>query len=374
MRVDPLVGSEDVAWFRDEPQAARGAAAALARRIGLGEQRTAEVALAMAELASNVRKHAPDGAIVLRVVRAADMAGIEVLVMDTGPGIADVDAAMGDGVSGTGTLGIGLGVVNRLADVFQIHSRPGQGTVQLARFWPRAMPEALRRREPGVAGITRAISGEDVCGDAWFARMDPPDPETAPPSSPAALLAPLASAVRPVPVRSPVPGPGPGVLVMVCDGLGHGPLAFLAGQNAVRAFTSSAAGLPDQVMAEIDVALRATRGAVVAVARIEPQEGRLLFCGVGNISTYVLDQGKRTFLPSDPGIVGHRMPHPTTFELPLPARGALVMHSDGLSDRWDPADLPGLGDQSPTVLAARLLHHAGTRRDDAGIVVAKGLW
>ncbi|HEX4788113.1 MAG TPA: ATP-binding protein, partial [Actinospica sp.] len=166
-----LLESEDVAWFRDELTAARGAAAALARRVGLDAQRAGQVALAVSELASNLGKHAVDGALLLRVVRTEQQAGIEVVAMDRGPGMADVADALRDGVSSTGTLGIGLGAVVRLADSVDVESS-GRGTVLAARFWAVGSESrpAPGKAEPLVAGLTRAINGEQVCGDAWNAR------------------------------------------------------------------------------------------------------------------------------------------------------------------------------------------------------------
>jgi hypothetical protein len=48
------------------------------------------------------------------------------------------------------------------------------------------------------------------------------------------------------------------------------------------------------------------------------------------------------------------------------------MHSDGVVDRWNPADYPGLLTHSPQLIAATVLRDAGTRRDDAGVLVARG--
>jgi len=48
-----------------------------------------------------------------------------------------------------------------------------------------------------------------------------------------------------------------------------------------------------------------------------------------------------------------------------------VLHSDGLSRRWDMSSLPGLGARDPLVIAAALLAEAGVHRDDAGILVLK---
>ncbi|WP_124271342.1 SpoIIE family protein phosphatase [Streptomyces sp. ADI96-02] len=385
-----LVDCEDVAWFRDQPEGARGAAAALGRRIGLGERRTAELVLAVAELAGNVTKHAVDGSLLLRVLRNEAVAGVEVVAVDGGPGMADVRAALRDGMSTAGTLGIGLGAVQRLADTFDIHSQAGVGSVQLARFWPHPRPRSVSG-EPAVGGITRPIGGEQVCGDAWSARTDTghaPQPQDATPAAPGAAgparhdwsaltgIRPhadprRASALgRSVPVRAALAGPGEGVLVMSCDGLGHGPMASLAARAAVQAFRAGGARTPEQAMEQIHRALRGTRGAAVAVARLEPG-GRLLFCGIGNITAALVTTTTRATLLSHPGIVGHQMHQLRTYEHRLPDHGVLVMHSDGLSERWTAADLAGLLHHPPALIAAGLLRHAGTRRDDASAVVAK---
>ncbi|MEU8951794.1 ATP-binding SpoIIE family protein phosphatase [Streptomyces sp. NPDC048489] len=400
-----LVDCEDVAWFRDQPEAARGAAAALGRRIGLGDQRTAELTLAVTELATNMTKHAVDGSLLLRVLRNREVAGVEVVAVDSGPGMADIPAALRDGMSTAGTLGIGLGAVRRLADSFDIHSQPGTGTVQLARFWPRP-PHTRVAGEPAVGGITRPISGEQVCGDAWAARTDTgeqaapadgaldarpaqagaaphgwsaltgsrPTFERTPPEPPrtAPLVRPGTTS-RALPVRAATPGPGQGMLVMSCDGLGHGPMAAVAAQAAVQAFRTGSSRTPEQAVEQVHRALRGTRGAAVAVARLEP-DGRLLFCGVGNITAALVTTTTRSTLLSHPGIVGHQMRQLRTYEHRLPPHGILVMHSDGLSERWKAADLSSLLHHPPAVIAAGLLRHAGTRRDDASAVVAKAAW
>jgi hypothetical protein len=94
-------------------------------------------------------------------------------------------------------------------------------------------------------------------------------------------------------------------------------------------------------------------------------------CGAGNIAAFVLGADTRQTLMSTPGIVGHSINRPQTFTAQLPPDRALVLHSDGLSSRWQPAQFPGLTAQVPALVAAQLLWQAGTRRDDAGIVVVK---
>lgn len=385
-----VLDCEDVVWLRHDdalPATARGAAASLARRIGLDDQRVAEVSLAVSEAATNLRRHTDDGAILLRVLRTATNAALEFVSVDSGPGMADVTASMSDGTSTAGTLGIGLGALARLADSFDIHSLPGRGTVMAARFWPRDAAaragdtSGLPSAEQVVAGVTRPISGEESCGDAWCARIDTGAPAPGVVGQQTRRENPLVprewadrSAGRGLAAEPPAVTGDPAVLVMLCDGLGHGPLAALVSAKAVTAFRASSARHPEAIIRELHLALRGTRGGAVAVARIEPQAGRVLLCGVGNVSGFVITPDHRSTLMSTPGIVGHQMRTLRTFEQPLPSGAAVVLHSDGLTERWTPESMPGLLEHSPTVVAGQLLREAAVRRDDAGIVVAKGSW
>ncbi len=162
--------------------------------------------------------------------------------------------------------------------------------------------------------------------------------------------------------------------MMLCDGLGHGPLALMATEAATRAFRTGTGRTPEEVMAEIHLALAGTRGAAVAVARVEPDQGRVLFCGTGNVAGAIVTSTSKTTLPSTPGVAGHQTRSLHTFTHPLPAGSALVMHSDGLSGRWMPQDLAGVLPHSPAVIAGHLLRDAGKYHDDASVLAAKGLW
>ncbi|MEU2461322.1 ATP-binding SpoIIE family protein phosphatase [Streptomyces sp. NPDC012473] len=395
----PLLESEDIAWFRDDdslPASTRGAAAALARRLGFDEVRSAEVALAVSEAASNLRKHAVDGALLLRVVRTEHDAGLEFVTTDEGPGMADVAGCLVDGSSSAGTLGIGLGAIVRLADTFDVHSLPGKGTAMSARFWTKdAAGRSAAVGEPVVAGLTRPLTGESVCGDAWAARAvgdrehiptPPAERRVTGRESPAEPLGWAAlTGFRPEPDRArPAKAvqertdrtEGPALLMMFCDGLGHGPLAHRASQTAVAAFRDSRSQTPEGVLTDMHKALRGSRGGAVAVVRVEPLTRSVHFCGVGNVSTFVVDADtdERRALLSSPGIVGHQLPTLRTVRQELPRHGGVVMHSDGLTERWQPAALPGFLSHTPLVAAAQLLREAGIRRDDAGVAVLKGSW
>jgi anti-sigma regulatory factor (Ser/Thr protein kinase) len=335
---------EDVAWLAlDSPSsagAARRAASTLAHDLGLPESRAAEVGLAVTEIAGNAYRHAGGGALLLRAVRASDSAAVEVVAVDTGPGIPDVERARRDGHSTGGTLGIGLGAVERLSDHLQISSGNGGGTVVVARFEGdrRARPTLTEDASvPPAAGITRALLGESACGDAYAVRRD-----------------------------------GRRVTLMVADGSGHGPLAAAAAQQAVREFTAGTRPPgPPEAMAAIHHALRGTRGAAVAIAELDVAAGRLRYVGVGNIAGNVIGPDGARGLVSIGGIAGYREPTIKVFEYPLSAGSVVVMHSDGVSQRWGAKSLAELPSPSPLVVGATVLRDAGTRRDDACVLVGR---
>ena len=337
--------AEDVAWLLldqvSSAGAARRATERLAQQIGLPPARVAEAGLAVTELATNVHLHGGGGAIALRSVRTGAAAAVEVVAVDSGPGIVDVGIARRDGHSTAGTLGIGLGMVTRLADRVDIASTPGRGTVLVARFEAdrTARPTlAADAAGPSAAGISRALSGEDVCGDAYAVRHD-----------------------------------GSRTSLMVCDGTGHGPLAAAAAREAVRAFTDNTQPVspPEVALRRIHRALAGSRGGAVAVAELDPDARRLRFVGIGNIAGAVVSAGEKRGLVSIGGIVGYRDPPLRPFEHPLPADSVVVLHSDGVSRRWGSDKLDQLLSETPLVIAATLLRDAGIHHDDACVLVGK---
>ncbi|MCS7475584.1 ATP-binding protein [Umezawaea endophytica] len=331
--------AEDVTWIRVEEPAEAGrvrrAATALAERLAFPAARVAEIGVAVTEIATNLHKHAREGVVLVRSVRGTTEAAVELLAVDGGPGIRDVGLAFEDGHSTTGTLGVGLGAVNRLADSCAITSRPGRGTALSARFHPRRGPHA-EFPEDVAAGVTRAIGGEEVCGDSY--------------------------AIRRSPGR---------LSLMMCDGSGHGPLAATASQAAVRLFCSLSPTAPEDVVARIHRELRGTRGGAVAVAEVDLVARTVRYAGLGNIGAAVVGDGQKRGMVSVPGVAGYQARTIRAFDYPLPDDGVVVMHSDGLTERWTVEHDDDLMSAAPLVVAGSLLRDAGVRKDDACVLVAQ---
>ncbi len=114
---------------------ARQCGRALAERAGFSSSHLAVIATAIAEVATNIVDYAKEGEIVLRVVSAANRRGVHIIASDSGPGIADIDAAMRDGHCANSRLSIGLSGSRRLMDEFDIASELGRGTTVTMTKW-----------------------------------------------------------------------------------------------------------------------------------------------------------------------------------------------------------------------------------------------
>ncbi|MGB2555774.1 ATP-binding SpoIIE family protein phosphatase [Cellulosimicrobium cellulans] len=322
---------EDGTWYTvDHPSAVgsvrRGASTA-ARNLGLDDERAAEVGLVVSELATNQCRHAGGGSVLVRVRRTGAEAALDVLAVDAGPGMRDITAAMRDGVSSRGTLGIGLGTLPRLASAWDAWTSPGQGTVIAATFVAHGATADLA----APTGVTRPMTGQDVCGDALAVRHDDGAPS-----------------------------------LLVADGLGHGPLAAVASGAAVRAFLDAPPGSAVALLERVHGALGGTRGAAVSV--VQASGGVLRHAGLGNIAGTVHGARSRG-LVSHPGIAGTRGRPLRETTYPVEPGDVVVLHSDGLTARWSLADYPGLAVRSPLVVAGVLLRDHAVRRDDSCVAV-----
>ena len=136
---------------------ARVSAKEEARKLGFGIVDQTRIATAVSELARNIVDYAGEGVIEINIVRTEEAVeggsssrsrsgrhgeakgrlGLEIIALDNGPGIEDIEKALEDGFSTGGGLGIGLGGVRRLMDEFEIQSNVGEGTRVRVVEWKR---------------------------------------------------------------------------------------------------------------------------------------------------------------------------------------------------------------------------------------------
>ena len=317
---------------------ARRAAATLGHTMGLTPDLVAQASLVISELCTNILKYAGRGELLLGTLCANGTAyGLDIAALDRGPGIANLEAAVKDGFSTGGSLGIGLGTMRRAAAVFDVYSAPDGGTAVLVRMVEKKV--AAPADDAFTLGSRMTpIRNEIVSGDSWSClRFEQ------------------------------------SMAVAVVDGLGHGPKAAEAARAAVDAFQRSVrhAG-PAQAIQMAHQALLSTRGAVMAVASIDAQSQSLRFAGLGNISAVVYTHGVAARLGSNDGTVGYGVRKARECSADWSSHSTLILNTDGLSSRWNLAKHPGLLACHPVLIAAVLHRDFARNTDDATVVVVRG--
>ncbi len=114
---------------------ARQKGRSLAVALGFSSGDATLLATAISELARNIVSYAKTGEIVVKIIHGSSNSGIQIVARDNGPGIADVQQALRDGFSTSGSLGLGLPGVMRLVDEFHIASVESQGTTVSIKKW-----------------------------------------------------------------------------------------------------------------------------------------------------------------------------------------------------------------------------------------------
>lgn len=312
---------------------ARRAIATAARAAGFGQTAEGRLALVITELGNNVIKHAQRGELLWHLDTEA--AAIKVWALDRGRGMANVSTCLQDGYSTAGSPGTGLGAVQRLSDRFDIFSLRDQGTVAYAEVAAQKSSEAVRF---ACAGLAVSFPGEAVCGDDWALKAEH------------------------------------GTLrAMVVDGLGHGALAAAAAAAARAVWDSDRnPRSPAETLQAAHAALRATRGAAMAVAWIDHAHKVVQYVGAGNIgAAIVTPQLKTRNLVSNNGTVGMELRRLQEYQYPIDDEDTFIMYSDGIASRWRLEQYPGIMQRHPGVIAGAIYRDYKRGRDDATVVVVK---
>ena len=315
--------------------AARRAGQKLADSLGFDDVKAGRLAIVITEAATNILKHAGEGTVtIMRTQSGVEMPGVDVVAVDRGPGIGDLEFSLRDGVSTAGTAGTGLGALRRQADEFDVWTRHGRGAAFFMRVWRGPAPPEPCGMEVGA--LCTPLAGEEACGDGWAVACQPD-----------------------------------GATLLGVDGLGHGPEAAKAAAGAIQALEKRPAAAPGEVLHAAHDLLRITRGAALSVARIDYGADDVRFAGIGNVNAIVHDGTARRALVSHNGIVGHNMRKVQEFTAPFPPGALCVLTSDGIQTQWDLGDYPGLHARAPALVAAVLMRDFIRRRDDAMVLVAR---
>lgn len=321
----------------DEPSQtgdARRKATSFANRLGFSEMDQGKISIIVTEIANNLVNHARSGQLVIQAFNQNGIVGLELLALDQGPGISNIGECLRDGFSTIGTSGNGLGAIQRLSHHFEIYSDLETGTALLSQLWVSPQPRSRSALEIGSVCLPKV--GEEVSGDAW-ASQSLDDRQ----------------------------------LLMVADGLGHGPQAAAASLEAVRIFQENGQRHPSEILTTAHAALHSTRGAAVAIAEINLQTETVCYAGVGNISGSLISSDRSNSMVSHNGTVGHELRKVQAFNYSWMRGGLIIMHSDGLRTQWRLDRYPGLVIKHPSLIAGVLYRDFNRGRDDVTVLVAR---
>ena len=223
----------------------------------------------------------------------------------------------------------------RQSHFVDIGSWPGIGTAVLARVAPGKPASRKPPTSPTWGGVSIAMAGQDVCGDAWS-----------------------------------VSNTGNARTLLVADGLGHGPEAAEASVEAVRLFHRYNGHTVANLIDYVHGGLRSTRGAAVSIARFDPATKKISFSGIGNVAGMIVAAGQTKRMVSMAGTAGFNARKIQAFDYPF-EHGLVILYSDGLASSLTLDRYTNLAVLHPSLIAAILYRDFTRHRDDATVLVAK---
>ena len=306
--------------------------------VGFNDIESHEISLAADELASNLLKHAGGGQIKFSRITDLNRTGISIETLDTGPGFSSVTQAMKDGFSTVGTLGSGLGTVNRLMDEVIIKSNPysARGSQIISKKWIRKGAKNWGENPFDVATASRPHPHMMQNGDSFVIKKW----DTF-------------------------------LLTAVIDGLGHGQFAYKAAMKA-REYIESHYDQPlMSLFRGVGINCKATRGVVMAIALFDWERATLCYGSVGNIEMRVFGPKKPIRTMIRRGIVGIQAPNPAITEHPWKDHYMAVMFSDGITSHWTHEEFPIFAIGTALEIAQDILRKKAKENDDATVLVVK---
>ena len=303
------------------------------------EQRTGEIDIVVSEMVSNLIKYATRGELLYRLSKQENEYLFEVICIDNGVGIKDINHSMKDGISSKSTLGHGIGYIQRLSNFSQIYSQPDWGTIVYSQFMASLELNKITQNNTLVRCINVSMPGEKVSGDG--------------------------AAIRQV---------GDKTLVLLGDGLGHGEFAKEAMDKATEIFQQTNYSEPSDIIRELHTNVKKTRGLVATIGILDHKTKQWQISGIGNIAVRLQRGLEYKNYSSYNGIIGLNIPgriENNRYEMEKFQQ--LILCSDGIKTRWDLVHYPSILKYDPMLLAAAIYKDHGRRTDDMTILIVKVL-
>jgi anti-sigma regulatory factor (Ser/Thr protein kinase) len=309
----------------------------MAAEANISAAKLNDLDLIVAEMTSNLHKYSDDGEILAGVFQNGGQPYVELISIDNGPGMINPSKMMQDGVSTSNTLGHGLGSMKRLSDSFELYSQPAWGTIVLSRVYSSPENDVKQKLSLIVRPIVVCKPGEKVSGDGFVYKKTDKY-----------------------------------FKLMLADGLGHGPEANKAVNEAAKAFRIFPDYSPTETLRFIHQEIKKTRGAVINIVGYDFAERTWSSTGIGNIFLRMFGPTNLKNHMSYNGIVGHNIPNTMNDQkYQVLDYNQLILCSDGIKTRIEQSRYPMMHKYDPTILAAAIYKDHARRNDDMSVIIAK---
>lgn len=287
-----------------------------------------QVELVVSELGMNIVKYGVKGKIECKNISYFKFKGIEIVAQDEGNGLQDIFEYLHKPpiMNLKGSLKAGISTIYNLSDEFE-YENLSRGVRIVLRKWINFDTNSMR-----YSILSRPKPGENLNGDAFF--------------------------VKQLPYYS---------FFAVIDGLGHGEEAHKASSLALDCIKTYYSKPLEEIMDICHRQLRSTRGAVISLCKIFPDQAEMEYLAVGNVELRILGQiNSRMFNWN--GTVGLNIETYRTQKYPYARGNTIILYSDGINS----FDLePQVQRNSPQNISAHLLDHYATSADDATVLVIR---
>jgi serine/threonine-protein kinase RsbT len=291
-----------------------------AKELGISDIKIEKMNVAISEVLSNVTKYAGGYAeICCRPILSIDkIIGIELIVKDYGPGIENLKLYLKDGYSTGGSLGFGLGSMERMVDKFEIKSiTEKQNFVKRGTEIKLGCFISLDEKNLNK----RILMNENKVNlDVWgiAGRSQPLKPSS------------KGDEIYWTENKSQI-------IALIIDSENFGPTTDILINKTkflIKLLLNKEYSL-EKIIYEINMSLENDERLNLLLVLIQKESKVMNYVCIGNVSIQILiDANKLIHLSNDQVGLGSRDSKYSIFKYTLPQEFVIVMHSYGLSKEW----------------------------------------
>lgn len=160
------------------------------------------------------------------------------------------------------------------------------------------------------------------------------------------------------------------IFLAMIDGMGHGREAYAVAVKACEYLRAQWTTDLGSTMEALDAELRDTLGGAVSLCSLDLSKGLFEYAAVGNIVMRIEGADCQKYYAKE-GVVGGLNASPRFHSLQLGQGDTMILHTDGVSDRFRIEDIPQLRGFSAGRMARTIVDEFGKSYDDVTCMVLK---